>query len=67
MQAQRRCVGDKLEDRQGLAKLVQEVCIKAGDAFACVYYGPGEGAHANDPRVILRRRQMPRDDALQGM
>ena len=46
---------------------MQEVCKKAGDVFACAHYGPGEGAHAEDPRVILRRRTQRRADAVQAM
>ena len=55
------------ERGQGLARLVQEACKKAGDVFECAYYGPGEGAHADDPRVVLRRRTVPRAEALQSM
>lgn len=59
--------GERSEDKQELVRLVQEVCKKAGDLFACTYYGPGEGQHSRDPRVVLKRRKIPRGDALQAM
>lgn len=59
--------GERSEERQELARLVQEVCKKAGDLFACVYYGPRSGEHSTDPRVILTRRTISREDTLQAM
>ena len=59
--------GERAEGRQGLARLVQEVCAKAGDLFECAYYGPGEPPHAEEPRVVLKRRTLSRPDALRAM
>ncbi|CAL8460662.1 g192 [Coccomyxa elongata] len=59
--------GERSEDKQELARLVQEVCKKAGDLFACTYYGPGQGQHSRDPRVVLKRRKIPQEDALQAI
>ncbi len=59
--------GERSEDGQELARVVQEVCKKAGDLFACTYYGPGSGEHSRDPRVVFKRRSIPREDALQAM
>ena len=43
---------------------MQEVCEKAGDLFACAYYGPGSGQHAQEPRAVFERRAGPRADAV---
>lgn len=53
------------DGRQGLARLVQEVCEKAGNLFACTYYGPGPDNHCNEPRVVFKRRSIPRADTVQ--
>ncbi len=55
------------DGRQGLARLVQEVCEKAGDLFACTYYGPGGEKHSQDPRVVFTRRSTPRIDTVQAL
>ena len=44
---------------------MQEVCEKAGNLFACTYYGPGAGEHSQEPRVVFTRRSTPRVDTLQ--
>ena len=53
------------DGRQGLARLVQEVCEKAGNLFACSYYGPGSEKHSQEPRVVFTRRPLPRIETLQ--
>ena len=48
---------------------MQEVCAKAGDLFACAYYGPGDSlwSYDNEPRIVLRRRTLARANALRAM
>lgn len=62
------CIGSSSADgKQGLARLVQEVCEKAGDLFACTYYGPGHDQHSHEPRAIFKRRTIPRITTLQAL
>ena len=57
----------RADGRQGLARLVQEVCEKAGDLFACTYYGPGDEKHSQEPRVVFTRRTTARKHTLQAL